>query len=139
MGLYLCVFESDEADDDLGGVEMGGYDDFHAFRQTICDQLEGGTWGSRFPTLMGHADSSGAWSAQECRAVIDELRQIQAGLSGHPPLAYDGWQAEAARLAGHNPQSLADFFIDVDGEPLIERLIDLANLAASTKRSITFM
>lgn len=66
MGLYLCVFDDDEADDDLDGVEVGGYDDFGALRQTVCERLEGRAWGSRFPIFMNHADSSGDWSADEC-------------------------------------------------------------------------
>lgn len=139
MGLYLCVFENEQHDDELDGLELGAYDDFHALRQCVSEVLEDGEWGSRFPTLMNHGDSFGTWTAEECRCLGEELRAIKTGLGEHPPASYKGWQAEVARTLGYEPGTLAAFFIDVDGEPLLERLIELADLAASGGRPITFM
>lgn len=42
MGLYLCVFAAGDHDEDMEGVEIGGYDDFGDFRDTIADKLEEG-------------------------------------------------------------------------------------------------
>ena len=40
MGLYLCVFASRQTDEEVAGVEVGGYDDFPAFRTAVADRLE---------------------------------------------------------------------------------------------------
>lgn len=61
MGLYLCIFAGDDGDEELDGVEVGGYDDFGEFPDLIARLLEGGTWASRFPVLMTHPDSHGDW------------------------------------------------------------------------------
>ena len=42
MGLYLCVFASSDLDEEVDGVEVGSYDDFHTLRTAIAEQLEGG-------------------------------------------------------------------------------------------------
>lgn len=140
MGLYLCVFAEDDADEDLDGVEMGGYDDFGDFRRAVAEQLEGGRWGSRFPTLMNHPDSAGDWTAADCTLLIEELSTIRAELAALPAPPYQpGWQAEAAKEAGHQPGDHATFFIDPDGEVLIDRLLDLGRLAIGADRSISFM
>lgn len=140
MGLYLCVFGSDENDDDLDGIEVGSYDDFHTFREEIHRRLEAGDdWGTRFPTLLLHSDSDGQWTVDECRALRDELTAIRAALAGTDPPPYTGWRAEAAEHAGHRPADLAEYFIDVDGEILLDRMNDLAQLAIETGRPVTFI
>lgn len=141
MGLYLCVFADEASDDDLDGVEIGGYDDFHTFRQLVAAHVEDDEWGSRCPALMNHADSDGAWTVQDCVALRAELDLIDAVLRTLPPLAYAAgtWQASVARDIGLTPSDAAQSLIDVDGEPLIERLKDLADLAVSRNRPITFM
>jgi hypothetical protein len=48
MGLYLCIFAGDDGDEELDGVEVGGYDDFGEFRDLIARLIERGTWASRF-------------------------------------------------------------------------------------------
>ncbi|PZS31281.1 MAG: hypothetical protein DLM59_10110 [Pseudonocardiales bacterium] len=141
MGLYLCIFDDGGGgDNDTEGVEVGGYDDFLEFRQVVCDRLEGGTWGSRFPILMNHSDSFGEWPPSACALLVDELRTIRSELAALPAPAYpEGWQAEVAREVGHRATSYADYFIDVDGEALFDRLIDLAALGAETGKAVTFM
>jgi Immunity protein 70 len=62
MGLVLCVYEGREAGDDLDGFQVGSYSDFGAWRDFIAAKLEGGRWGSRFPTIMMHSDCDGEWS-----------------------------------------------------------------------------
>jgi Immunity protein 70 len=121
MGLYLCVFESDNDDVELEGVEVGTYDDFHLFRSTISERLEAGRWGSRFPTLMAHADSEGLWTPVQAAALAKELATIerQLGRSGRSQAAGPG-------------------FVDVDGAPLVNRLIELAQVAIAAGRPIDF-
>jgi len=46
MGLYLCVFDGDN---ELDGVEVGAYTDFHTFRSAVAAHVEAGVEGSRCP------------------------------------------------------------------------------------------
>jgi hypothetical protein len=77
MGLYLCVFASLTADEELEGVEVGFYEDFETLRSNVADRLEGGKWASRFPVLMSHTDSDGEWSVQDAVALGVELEMIE--------------------------------------------------------------
>ena len=140
MGLYLCVFESPRSDEELEGVEVGGYDDFHSFRATVAERLEGGTSGSRFPVLMSHSDSDGEWSPAEAEQVRSELSVIARELAAASPVPFipGTWQAEVARTVGLSPDSLADCFFDIDGEALIGRLLELANVAVAQGAPISF-
>ena len=110
MGLYLCVFAPGEADDELDGVEVGSYDDFHQFRTEVADSLEGGRWGSRFPTLMNQPDSDTEWTVQQAGELIGELQTIEQECRRLPPQPFpaDSWQAEVAKSFGLAPQSLAE-------------------------------
>ena len=140
MGLYLCVFGSEETDDDLDGIEVGTYDDFDTFREEIHRRLEAGQdWGARFPTLLQHSDCDGEWTVDECHALRTELAAIRTAFAAIDPPPYTGWRVEAAEHAGHRPGNLAEHFIDVDAEILLDRMNDLAVLAIETGRPITFM
>lgn len=135
MGLYLCVFDGDE---ELDGVEVGAYADFGRLRDVVAG-VEDGPYGSRYPRLLLHSDSDGEWSAAECAELEVELRDISACLRKLPPRPFEAeWQQEVARSFGLSPQSLYDCFIDVDGEPLLERLIGLCQLAQRRSVPILF-
>jgi hypothetical protein len=141
MGLYLCVFAGPAggSDEELDGVEVGSYADFGAFREAVAGRLEPGGWGSRFPLLMGHDDADGEWSAGQAGELAEELRAIRAGFEALPPDGFGApWQARLARDLGWQPASLAGCFLDVDGEPLLDRLIELAETAARAARPISF-
>ena len=138
MGLYLCVFEDDVSDREIDGVEIGAYDDFHAFRDAVA-QVESRGWGSQFPVLMLHSDCDGEWSGGELFGLHAELAAIKTAFARHQAPDYGpGWQRELASRSGHHPVCLTDFFIDVDGEPLIERLASLVEVALRHERPITF-
>ncbi len=127
MGLYLCVFRDDE---ELEGVDVGAYADFEAFRDYVPQTLEGGKRGHRFPVLMLHPDSDGEWSVAECRKLEGELGEIAQELRARPPVPFSAaWQPESAREAGLVLRSAHESSIDVDGEPLVDRLIALARTA----------
>ena len=55
MGLYLCIFAGDDGDEELDGMEVGGYDDFGEFRDLIARLLEDGTWKSVLGHIRGEA------------------------------------------------------------------------------------
>ena len=139
MGLYLCVFSAADGAD-LEGVDPGSYADFGAFRTTVAERLEGGQWGTRFPVLMLHSDCDGEWSPAEAAQLGIELAVIQQELSVLPPAVFvpGTWQAQLAGEFGLQPSSLADSFIDVNGESLLDRLADLATFAVALGRPISF-
>jgi len=139
VSLYLCVFRDDERDDEIDGVEVGSYDDFHTLRTAVAERLEGGTWGSRFPTLMGHPDSDGLWPPADADRLASELETIRDAFAALPATRVAGdWQAELAQKLRLSPRTFAECFIDVDGEPLLERLIALARTSAAHERPIWF-
>lgn len=137
MGLYLAVFDGDE---ELEGVEVGSYADFGEFRDAVADSLERGAIGSRFPTLMLHSDCDGSWSPEEAGRLQMELRQIADEFRRLSPLELKpgSWQAEVARGLGIRATSRYETFIDVDGELLIERLAQLAEVSQRSGREILF-
>ena len=134
MGLYLAVFDGDE---ELEGVEVGSYADFALFREA-ASRLEPGVSGPRFPTLMFHSDCDGSWSVDELARLQVELEQIANEFHQLPPLEprADSWQHQVAGSLGITPTSLYDSLFDVDGEPLIERLLQLVRIARKHGREI---
>jgi hypothetical protein len=136
MGLYLCVFDGDE---ELDGVEIGSYGDFAFFRDAVAKHLEGDQYGSRFPTLLMHSDSEGEWPPDQAVVLEKELLLIAKESKSLPPVAWPpGWQEDVARQLGLRPANLYDCFIDIDGEPLIERLVDLTKLSQRSRQPILF-
>jgi len=140
VSLYLCVFASADADEELEGVDVGAYDDFHSLRTLVATELENGEWGRRFPVLMNHPDTGPEWSPAEAPLLRDELATIRAELQALPPRSpvESSWQARVAKSTGLTATSLAECLIDVDGEPLLDRLIGLADLAGERGLPISF-
>jgi hypothetical protein len=137
MGSYLCVF--DKNDDELEGVEIGLYADFDVFRTTVADELEHGRIGDRYPTLGLHSDCDGEWSRSECETLKRELADIADAFRKLPPRPFStAWQQGVAKLLGLRPQTLFDSFIDVDGEPLLDRLQRLCQVAIENNLPIVF-
>jgi hypothetical protein len=136
MSLYLCVFEGDE---ELDGVAVGAYSDFGNFRDTVTNDLEGNRRGSRFPTLMIHSDCDGEWTLHDCCKLKKEIETISAEMKQLPPREFlSEWQQKLAISHGLKPQNLSECFIDLDGEPLLERLLGLVNLAQKNNLPILF-
>jgi hypothetical protein len=132
------VFEDDVADLEIEGVEVGTYDDFHVFREAVS-KLESGGWGSQFPVLMLHSDCDGEWPIEDLTGLSQELTEIRTAFAGQPPPDYEeGWQRDIATQTGHRPTSMANFFIDVDGEALVDRLVSLVEVALRRGRPVTF-
>jgi len=124
MGLYLCIFDGD---DEVEGIQVGSYADFNFFRNSVVKVVEGGVAGSRCPTLNSHNDSDGEWSPSECSMLIKEIELISDAFDGSPAIDFNSkWQADVARNSGIVPNTLAECFFDVDGEPLLDRLKALA-------------
>lgn len=136
MGLYLCVFDDDE---ELDGVEIGSYADFGFFRDTVVTAARGGPHEANFPLLLGHHDSDGQWEPSEAALLVDELRLASQLMAGKAPVAFNSeWKGQVARSAGIRPSNLLECFFDVDGEPLVDRLIRLAEVSRQKMVPILF-
>lgn len=136
MGLYLCIFDGDE---EVDGVEVGPYADFGKFRDFVVRELEGGSAGSKFPTLILHPDCDGEWSPSEAGKLEKELVEIGDEFHRRPSIAISAdWQKQVVKSFGLQIKNLYDCFFDVDGEPLLERLIGLARLSQQRNLPILF-
>lgn len=136
MGLYLTIFDGD---DELEGVEVGSYHDYDVFIQCVVDNVENGIKGSVCPTLTQHHDSDGEWTSQESSILRDELIKIKNTLKSISPIEHNAdWVAQIMNEFDLNPSSAYESFIDVDGENLIDRLIDLTDLSIEKNLPILF-
>jgi len=136
MGLYLCVFDGDE---EVDGLEVGPYTDFDTFRSCVVRGLESGAAGSKFPTLILHSDCDGEWSPREAEKLEKELVEIGDEFRRRPPIAISSdWQKQVVKRFGLKMNNLNDCFFDVDGEPLLERLINLAKISRGRNLPILF-
>lgn len=136
MGLYLCIFDGDA---ELDGVEVGSYADFSAFRSAVATHLEGGAEGSKYPTLMLHSDCDGQWSPQEAALLQSELTAITEKFMQLPPEPLgEGSRPDVAKMYGLRPSNLYGCFFDVDGEPLLDRLMGLVQLSIERSLPILF-
>ena len=140
MSLYLAVFATDSADDELDGIDLGSYGDFADLRSAVSGAVEDSPWGSRFPIFMNVPDNGPVWDVPSLHGLAREVESIRKGLAQHEARAFDAgsWQAGVARRQGLTPATLADCFIDVDGEPLLDRLAALVATAMSHERPIEF-
>ena len=136
MGLYLCIFAGEE---EVDGVEVGPYTDFDKFRDCVVRELEGGIAGSKFPTLILHSDCDGEWSPSESDKLERELMEIGDEFRQQRPIHIGSdWQKRVMNSSGVEIGNLYDCFFDVDGEPLLERLIGLARLSKNRNLPILF-
>ena len=124
MGVRLYV-KSDHGE--LGVVETDTEDDFMYFRDSVHLALEDGKFASRFPILMKTFLSD--WEKEDSAGLERELSEIHAAFRQLPPRPLDGnWRSKLIR-SGRTPETLAEVYVDKDGQPLIERLIALARIA----------
>ena len=136
MGLYLCIFDGDE---EVEGVEVGPYADFDKFRDCVVRELEGGNAGSELPTLILHSDCDGEWSPSEAGKLEKELIEISGEFRRRPPISISSdWQKKVMKSLGLRIGNLYDCFFDVDGEPLLQRLIHLSRLSQERNLPILF-
>lgn len=147
MGLYLCIFDQDG--DDICGVEVGLYSYFEEFRNLISKYTNKGLVSKFFKrkskfslpmtTLLNHSDCDGNWNVNECVQLKMELQEIKQVFTNEPPdLSIIKLKQDIFKFYGIEPENLFECFVDSDCEFLIDRLIDLCNLAIQTNRPIMF-
>lgn len=136
MSLYLCIFDGDE---DIDGVEVGTYSEYGAFLDQVINTCEGGRAGSKYPLLTSHSDCDGEWTVDQCRQLEIGLVEIANCFRDRPPRSFPSpAQDQVAKSIGFKPSNLLESFLDVDGEPLLDRLIDLTRTAQRTGCPILF-
>ena len=147
MGLYLCIF--DEDGEDICGVEVGLYNYFEEFRCLISKYTNKGLASkilkrkSRFTlpmtTLLNHSDCDGSWNVDECVHLKMELQEIKQIFINEPPdLSIIELKQDIFKFYGVKPENLFECFIDSECEFLIDRLIQLCDLAIHENRPIIF-
>jgi hypothetical protein len=123
----------------MDGMDVGSYADFNFFRNAVTDLLEDGIPGNKYPTLILHSDCDGVWNPSQCIELESELRSITAAFQEIPPFEIHAErQIGVATSLGLRPMNLNDSFIDVDGEPLLERLSKLCQMAQDRDQPILF-
>ncbi len=130
MSLYLGIFDQDA---EVYGWVLGHYSDFGCFRDTVRrfftpDQL---------PLLLGHSDCDGEWEPSVLPSLRQELLRLAARFRELPPEVPDR-AFEHTTECRQNASFLYDCFHNVDGENLIEALIDLCDRASALNLSISF-
>ena len=136
MGLYLGVFKDDM---EISGLEIGSYGDFGDFRDTVSTTLEGNEPGSKYPILILHSDCDGDWPVESLPMLIAELENISEAFRCLLPTEVTAvWKKEVVKKLGLKINTLYDCFFDIDGEPLLERLIKLARLGLKEQLPIIF-
>lgn len=136
MGLYLCVFKEDI---EIDGVEIGSYDDFSYFREKVEEFVENNKWGEVCPTLMLHSDCDGQWTVEEAKILEEELLLVKKVFIEKPSIETNSaWLKDVKKLLGLKPSNLYESFIDIDGELLIDRLINLCRISIMEDEPILF-
>ncbi|MDQ1123998.1 Imm70 family immunity protein [Microbacterium trichothecenolyticum] len=102
---------------------IGRADFLGSFFDTVAVRLEGGSRGSRFPTLAA-LYRDGELSADAASSARDELVRAEHELGQHPPTAVvwdihrpgvlPPWGSDIAATI----TSLGDYFVTADGRPL---------------------
>jgi hypothetical protein len=122
-----------------GGSRTAGNRAIETFQVTLSikcgSERECGQGPTRTPVRSQVAAPGSAIPTSKSRPPL----KIEAALASFDPIPLGGWQAKIADSIGHRPTTLAECFLDVDGELLIGRLISLAELAVRRQRSIEFM
>jgi hypothetical protein len=135
MSLYLCVFRGEE---ELDGVDVGSYEDFERLRD-VARSIDGRVF-RRFGILRTNVSPTTAWRPRAAARLEAELRAFAQELRSRPPRPFpDGsWQARVAAARVTAPATLYDCFFDVEGRPLVERLLALCRLSIETRQPILF-
>ncbi len=135
MGLYLCVFREDE---ELCGVEVGSYKDFEGFRDEA--RARDRPVLRRYPTLLASVKANTVWSWREAGRLARELAELGEALSREParPFTPGTWQEEVARARRLDARSLRECYIDVQGEPLVDGLLELCRISIEGRLPILF-
>jgi len=112
MSLYLCAFDGDI---EIAGVVAGAYSTFAKFRDAIAGVAA--VTGVNFPIFLDHSDADGAWTVEQLGGLRREL---------------------AAMVQDEHVSRAVSSFSTPDEAPLLDALLNLAELASVRKLPIQF-
>jgi hypothetical protein len=78
------------------------------------------------------------WTAMEAGQLEVELLSVADELSRLPRIELQGSSKAAAEEFSLVPQSLYECFLDVDGEPLVDRILDVVRASMLSDQPILF-
>ncbi len=78
-------------------MRIGSYSWYHSFRSAVCEYLEYGVWGAKFPLLMNHSDCDGDYNPKEAKSLLKELERIRKYFAGidYPAVIYYDQEGKA--------------------------------------------
>ncbi|PCI24164.1 hypothetical protein COB57_05640 [Candidatus Peregrinibacteria bacterium] len=136
MGLYLCILDKET---EIDGIDVGSYQDYNDFIDTVVTFCENKEKGSVFPILTLHHDSDGTWTTAECIVLKEYFQAIKKQLKQENPIIYsNNWKENVLKESQIIPINLDESFFDVNGNNLIDRLIALCNLSIEKDLPIVF-
>ena len=101
----------------------------HSLFSTVAVRLENGTWGSRFPVVMGNL-YSGQLAVADADRALGEMQIIQRELRALSP-SLVVWDAEDTSIVppwgtpfGAHVRSCADYWVTINGRNLVAELVD---------------
>lgn len=122
-------------DEKLTAVSTESIDDFYYFRDSVHNALEEGEFGSKFPIFMCRSEPD-EWKVEELNRLQQELESIAEAFKKLPPDPLDShWQSRLA-ISKRRATNLYEVFADVEGKPLLGRLIDLCLVARKAQKPI---
>ena len=130
MSLYVGIFRGDA---EVEGWVVGQYSDFGYFRDVISQHFEP----RELPLLLQSSDCEAAFSPPELPALRAELARVRSRFSELPPVVPNR-AFEHNQLLWSRAGSLLGCFHNVDGEPLVDALIHLAERGIDENAQLLF-
>ena len=121
--------------------ELGAASFFNSFFSTVCNVLEHGQWGTRFPTTM-RVLYSGTVPAEALPSLADELAAIRLELAGFPPSAVvwniddSSEQPPWGNQIAPTITTLAEYWVTSRGRDIFSELVAAIDLATANHKAL---
>ncbi len=121
--------------------QIGSGDFLHAFFSTVCYNLEGSKWGSRFPHIMNEL-CAGELKVENVDSAINELNCIKAELSKIPKdkIIWDIEDLTKKAPWGDNISDsitdLSNYFVTSDGDDFITLFLNALEKAKKLNSNV---
>jgi hypothetical protein len=135
MSLYLCVMDT-RSEYEHDGVEVGPYSYFGEVRNLLRVELS--RVGLKAPLFLDHIDSFGEWPPGLLEALQLELTAIESTIGSRPSRMISDSAWYVSWYAGSRPNTLREAVVDIEGDPLIPRLLLLVEVAKKHRLPILF-
>lgn len=128
----------------LGWFEIGNSDFLHSFFSTVCYNLEGGNWGSKYPVIMGEL-YRGNLNYKFAPQGMRELTEIKLRFKEFSPskVVWDIENLSKQPPWGDNISSditdLSNYFVTCNGVDFIDVLHEAINLSIKEKKDLNII